>query len=94
MLRQYMKHIKSIHLAQEASQSKNPKLGIFSISHLVVILYDRVPDKNAEKKSKNQKSMKQLRPSYVGGPPCQFLALTGHAVAQKTEWREKSWSGF
>ena len=43
MLRQYMKHIKSIHLAQEASQSKNPKLGIFSISHLVVILYDRVP---------------------------------------------------
>ena len=42
MLRQYMKHIKSIHLAQEASQSKNPKLGIFSISHLVVILYDRV----------------------------------------------------
>ena len=42
MLRQYMKHIKSIHLAQEASQSKNPKLGNFSISHLVVILYDRV----------------------------------------------------
>ena len=55
MLRQYMKHIKSIHLAQEASQSKNPKLGIFSISHLVVILYDRVHKENNKALAENIK---------------------------------------
>ena len=32
--------------------------------------------------------------SYVGGPPYQFFAQTGHPVAQKNEWRGKSGSGF
>ena len=56
----------------------------------------KISGKNAENPQKNRKikNLWKLRPSYVGGPPCQFLAQTGHPVAQKNEWREKWGSRF
>ena len=47
-------------------------------------------DPKKAKKSKYQKSVTGLHLTHLDGPPCQFLALTGHPVAQKTDWREKS----
>ena len=52
----------------------------------------KCPEKT--KKSKNQKSVRWLHLSYVGGPPYPFLAQTDYPVAQKIEWRGKSGSRF